>query len=207
MEILRLVAFRPTRLFLIPHHPRSCHSTHLAKFPEMKSISKPRLPIEIYTICQKMSLEEYRKKRCMATTLDNQRGGLFMGLIPRRHGRGRRCALRVLTDLAMTNPPLIGQPLMSVMRRRLGKKALVKVIPEAGEFAVLATQCVVQSGGDVQSAQRGEGVDSSDFPEGLSEVMQSRTQPPKSSPMAETRSAESTLARGITGRGILMEVF
>ena len=40
----------------------TCHSMHLAKIPEMKSISKPRLPIEIFTICQELSLEEYRKK-------------------------------------------------------------------------------------------------------------------------------------------------
>jgi hypothetical protein len=27
----------------------------------MKRISEPSLPIEVYTICQKLSLEEYRK--------------------------------------------------------------------------------------------------------------------------------------------------
>jgi hypothetical protein len=29
----------------------ACQSLHLAKIPGMKSISKPRLSIEIYTIC------------------------------------------------------------------------------------------------------------------------------------------------------------
>jgi hypothetical protein len=136
----------------------------------------------------------------MATTLDNQRGGLFMGLGPRRHGRGGRCVLRVLIDLAMPNPHLIEQPLMSVWLRGFGKKLPVKVTPEAREFVVPATQCVVQSGGDVQSAWRGHGVNSSDFQEGLSDMMQSRTQTPKPAPMAEMRSAESTLVRRVTGR-------
>ena len=40
---------------------RSCQSPNLAKIQEMKSISKPPLPIELYTICQNMSPEEYRK--------------------------------------------------------------------------------------------------------------------------------------------------
>jgi hypothetical protein len=35
---------------------------HLANIPEMKSISKPRLPIEIYTFQEIMSTEEFRKK-------------------------------------------------------------------------------------------------------------------------------------------------
>ncbi len=40
---------------------RSCHSTHFGKISEMKSISKPPLPIEIYTICQNVSLDNFRK--------------------------------------------------------------------------------------------------------------------------------------------------
>jgi hypothetical protein len=40
---------------------KACHFMHLAKIAGMKSISKPRLPIEIYTICQILSPEEYRK--------------------------------------------------------------------------------------------------------------------------------------------------
>jgi hypothetical protein len=36
------------RKLTIPECHESCHCTHLAKSPEMKSISKPRLPIEIY---------------------------------------------------------------------------------------------------------------------------------------------------------------
>ena len=34
---------------------------HLAKIAEMKSISKPHLLVEVYTICQNLSSEEYRK--------------------------------------------------------------------------------------------------------------------------------------------------
>ena len=40
---------------------RSCHSPHLAKIQEMKGISESPLPMVIYTICQKLSVEEYRK--------------------------------------------------------------------------------------------------------------------------------------------------
>ena len=32
------------------------------KIPEIKSISKPPLPIEIYTICQNLSLDNFRKE-------------------------------------------------------------------------------------------------------------------------------------------------
>jgi len=35
---------------------------HSGKIQGMKSISKPRLVIEIYTICQNLSPKEYRKK-------------------------------------------------------------------------------------------------------------------------------------------------
>jgi hypothetical protein len=41
---------------------RSCHFMHLAKIPGMKSISKPRLPIEISTFREIMSANDYRKK-------------------------------------------------------------------------------------------------------------------------------------------------
>jgi hypothetical protein len=37
------------------------HYPHSGKFFEMKSISKPPLPIEIYTICQNVSLDNFRK--------------------------------------------------------------------------------------------------------------------------------------------------
>jgi len=37
---------------------QSCQSLHLAKIQGMKSISKPRLPIEIYTFQEIMSTEE-----------------------------------------------------------------------------------------------------------------------------------------------------
>jgi len=40
----------------------TCQSPTLAKIRGMKSISKPRLPIEIYTICQILSPEETRKE-------------------------------------------------------------------------------------------------------------------------------------------------
>jgi hypothetical protein len=40
----------------------TCHFTNLDKIPEMKSISKPRLPFEIYTFQEIMSTEEFRKK-------------------------------------------------------------------------------------------------------------------------------------------------
>ena len=36
-----------------------CQSPHLAKFPGMKSISKPPLPIEIFALCQNLSLDNY----------------------------------------------------------------------------------------------------------------------------------------------------
>jgi hypothetical protein len=39
----------------------TCHSPHLAKIQGMKSISKPRLRIEIYTFQEIMSTEEFRK--------------------------------------------------------------------------------------------------------------------------------------------------
>jgi hypothetical protein len=39
----------------------SCESPHLAKIQGMKSISKPRLPIEIYAFQEIMSTEEFRK--------------------------------------------------------------------------------------------------------------------------------------------------
>ena len=41
----------------------ACHCLHLAKIQGMKSISKPRLPIEIYTFQEIMSIEEFRKER------------------------------------------------------------------------------------------------------------------------------------------------
>jgi hypothetical protein len=40
----------------------SCHSPHLAKIQGMKSISKPRLLIEIYTSLEFLSTDDFRKK-------------------------------------------------------------------------------------------------------------------------------------------------
>jgi hypothetical protein len=46
-----------------PQKPTSsCQSPHFGKISEMKSISKPPLPIELYTICQNVSLDNFRKK-------------------------------------------------------------------------------------------------------------------------------------------------
>ena len=39
----------------------ACQSPHLAKIQEIKSISKPPLPIQLYTICQNVSLDNFRK--------------------------------------------------------------------------------------------------------------------------------------------------
>jgi hypothetical protein len=39
----------------------SCQSPHFGKIPEIESISKPPLPIELYTICQNVSLDYFRK--------------------------------------------------------------------------------------------------------------------------------------------------
>jgi len=39
-----------------------CQSTHLARIQGMKRISEPPLLIEVYTICQNLPLEEYRRK-------------------------------------------------------------------------------------------------------------------------------------------------
>ena len=41
---------------------RSCHCPHLAKIQQMKAISEPLLPTVIYTICQNLSLDDFRKK-------------------------------------------------------------------------------------------------------------------------------------------------
>jgi hypothetical protein len=40
---------------------KACHSTHLAKIQGIKSISKPRLAIEIYAFWKNISTEEFRK--------------------------------------------------------------------------------------------------------------------------------------------------
>ena len=40
----------------------ACQSLHFAKISQMKSLSKPRLPIKIYTIRQNLPPEEFRKK-------------------------------------------------------------------------------------------------------------------------------------------------
>jgi len=40
----------------------ACNYTHLAKIQEMKSISKPRLPFEIYDFQEIMSTDDFRKK-------------------------------------------------------------------------------------------------------------------------------------------------
>jgi len=40
----------------------TCHSPHSDKISEMKSISKPPIPIEIYTICQNLSFDNFRKE-------------------------------------------------------------------------------------------------------------------------------------------------
>jgi hypothetical protein len=41
----------------------ACQSPHLGKIQGMKSLSEPRLPIEIYIFKQIMSTIEFRKKR------------------------------------------------------------------------------------------------------------------------------------------------
>ncbi len=43
-------------------------SPHLAEIQDIESISKPQLPGEIYTICQNLSLEEYRKEYSTGST-------------------------------------------------------------------------------------------------------------------------------------------
>jgi hypothetical protein len=43
----------------------SCHSPHHGKISEIKSISKPRLPIEIYTLWEIMLSVDYRKENSM----------------------------------------------------------------------------------------------------------------------------------------------
>jgi len=40
----------------------ACHYTHLGNIQEMKSISKPRLPFEIYTFAEIMLADDFRKK-------------------------------------------------------------------------------------------------------------------------------------------------
>jgi len=45
-----------------PKGQRACQFAHFGKISEMKSISKPPLPIEIYTICQNLSFDNFRKK-------------------------------------------------------------------------------------------------------------------------------------------------
>jgi hypothetical protein len=39
----------------------TCQSPHLAKIQDIESISEPPLPIELYTICQNVSLDNFRK--------------------------------------------------------------------------------------------------------------------------------------------------
>jgi hypothetical protein len=53
--IPRVSKFREYPIVQIP-----CHCTHLAQNSRMKIISEPPLPIEVYTICQNLSLEEVR---------------------------------------------------------------------------------------------------------------------------------------------------
>jgi hypothetical protein len=40
----------------------TCQSPHFGNISEIKSISKPPLPIELYTICQNVSLDNFRKE-------------------------------------------------------------------------------------------------------------------------------------------------
>jgi hypothetical protein len=40
----------------------ACHSMHLAEMPRMKRISKPRLPIKIYSFQEIMSTEEFQEE-------------------------------------------------------------------------------------------------------------------------------------------------
>ena len=40
---------------------KACQSSHLAKIQEKRPISKSPLPKEIYTICQNMSLDDFKE--------------------------------------------------------------------------------------------------------------------------------------------------
>jgi hypothetical protein len=61
--------------FQLSNLQTACHSPNLAKIQEMKGISEPLLPMVMYTIYHKLSLEEYRK--------------YFTGSIPKMQGRLR----------------------------------------------------------------------------------------------------------------------
>jgi hypothetical protein len=57
----------------------------------MKSISKPRLPIEIYTTCQNLSPEEFRKKSLKKPPLSFKKWGFKFSLpyLPSEQGDWR----------------------------------------------------------------------------------------------------------------------
>jgi len=65
-------AFEPSKVNL------SCQFPHLAKIQEIKSISKPRLPIEIYTVCQNLSTEDSNKDstKWNGSTREKTRAGI-----------------------------------------------------------------------------------------------------------------------------------
>lgn len=52
-----------------PTLQRSCHFTNLAQIREMDIVSKPRLPIEIYTFREIMSTDEFRRVQKKSMTI------------------------------------------------------------------------------------------------------------------------------------------